>query len=399
MMNINISNGLFIDPNDKATAIVFGSGIRSSKSARLGADTLDSVSQTGAQDVPVIFDGFLNDLIFGCLTSACSGGNSEGDIAINAQTAQAVRIANNAQDEFWVNGNGFVGGVPVAAMATPTAPTVTPACPACSNNATWGYKVCAVDANGGLTPCSTETQIVNTQNATLDGTHFNVITWTEVIGAKSYKVFRSTAATTPATTGIIGTVASTWPSRTASLLTFTDNAVAGDSSSAQATNTTGTLALASTSGAIKNVAGTATMGMTLKKGTGSGNYTTASTTYVHVGASELCDTVTIPAGWKLGIVVNGALGTATGAVVANLAISDNATCTTDNAGILVETTETTTAAATLQAIGLACVIAGDGASHNVALQFKTSNGADSATILNSSATSLPTVVYTLLPSN
>ncbi len=153
------------------------------------------------------------------------------------------------------------------------------------------------------------------------------------------------------------------------------------------------------SGTVQNVAATATMGLTLKKGTGVGNYTTASTTYVHVGASELCDTVTIPTGWKLGIVVNAALGTATGAVVANLAISDNASCTTDNAGILVETTETTTAAATLQAIGLSWVVTGDGASHNIALQFKTSNGADSATILNTSSTSLPTVTYLLIPSN
>ena len=204
-----------------------------------------------------------------------------------------------------MNGAGFVGGVPIVVMATPAAPTVTPTCPACANNATWGYKVCGVDANGGLTPCSAETQIVNIQNGTLDGTHFNDITWNSVIGAKSYKVFRSTAATNPATTGIIGTVSSGLP------LTFRDNNIAGDASTAQATNTTGTLALSGTSGAIKNVAGTATMGMTLKKGSGAGNYTSASTTYVVVDSTNLCFTITIPTGWKLGIQTGAALGTAT----------------------------------------------------------------------------------------
>lgn len=238
-----------------------------------------------------------------------------------------------------------------------------------------------LDANGGTTPVSANgTTAVNA--ATLDGTHFNTITWTKTIGCKTYELRRTVVATSPATTGIIKTLSS------GLALSFVDNNVAGDSSSSPATNTTGTIG----NGSVR-------MGLTLKKGTGSGNYTTASTTYVHVGASELCDTVTIPAGWKLGIEAYAELGTATAAVVASMAISDNASCTTDNAGLLVETTETGTAATVLQSVSLGWAITGDGASHNVALQFKTSNGADSATIANSSATILPTVVYTLMPSN
>lgn len=147
------------------------------------------------------------------------------------------------------------------------------------------------------------------------------------------------------------------------------------------------------------VNGTAASTITLKKGTGAGNYTSASTTYVVVDSTNLCFTVTIPTGFKLSVAVNTALGTATGAVVASMALTDNAACSTANAGILVETTETTTAAATLQAIGLGWVITGDGAAHNIALQFKTSNGTDSATILNSSSTSLPTMVFTMVPSS
>lgn len=150
---------------------------------------------------------------------------------------------------------------------------------------------------------------------------------------------------------------------------------------------------------VQNIGGTATMGLTFKKGSGGGNYTTASTTYVVVDSTNLCNTVTIPTGWKLSISLSGAIGTATAAVLSNVALTDNAACGTANAGILVESVETTTAAGVLQPFALNWVINGDGNAHNVALQYKTSAGADSATILNSSATSLPTMVFTLMPSN
>jgi hypothetical protein len=137
---------------------------------------------------------------------------------------------------------------------------------------------------------------------------------------------------------------------------------------------------------------------TLKKGTGSGNYTTASTTYVVADSTNLCGTFTIPTGWKLSISTSGALGTATAAALANYALTDNAACSTANSGILVEGTVTTTAAAALQPFALNWVITGDGASHNIALQYKTSNAADSATLLNASATQIPTLVFQLEPS-
>ena len=152
-------------------------------------------------------------------------------------------------------------------------------------------------------------------------------------------------------------------------------------------------------GLIRNVANTGILSLTLKKGSGAGNYTTASTTYVVVDSTNLCNTVTIPTGWKLGISASGALGTATGAVLASIALTDNAACGTANAGILVESTETSTGAGVLEPFSLNWAITGDGASHSIALQYKTSNAADSATILNASATQLPTVLFTLMPSN
>lgn len=153
-------------------------------------------------------------------------------------------------------------------------------------------------------------------------------------------------------------------------------------------------------GVVKNSANTATMGLTLKKGSGAGNYTNATTSYTVADATNLCYTVTIPTGWKLGVSASGALSTATAAVVAQAALTDNAACSTANAGILVETAPIQGAAiGVADAFALDWVITGDGAAHNIALQFKTSNAADTASLINSSATVTPTMKFELVPSN
>lgn len=153
-------------------------------------------------------------------------------------------------------------------------------------------------------------------------------------------------------------------------------------------------------GTIQNGTNTATMGLTLKKGSGGGNYTNATTSYTVADSTNLCFTVTIPTGWKLGISASGALSTATAAVVAQAALTDNASCSTANAGIIVETAPIQgSAIGVADAFALNWVITGDGASHNIAMQFKTSNAADTASLINSSATLTPTMKFTLMPSN
>lgn len=154
------------------------------------------------------------------------------------------------------------------------------------------------------------------------------------------------------------------------------------------------------SGKIKNNNATATMGLTLKKGSGGGNYTNATTSYTVADSTNLCFTVTIPTGWKLAVSASGALSTATAAVVAQAALTDNAACSTANAGILVETAPIQGAGIGIAgAFALNWVITGDGNAHNIALQFKTSNAADTASLINSSATITPTMVFQLEPSN
>jgi hypothetical protein len=155
----------------------------------------------------------------------------------------------------------------------------------------------------------------------------------------------------------------------------------------------------SLNGLLRNTAATATMGMTLRKGSGAGNYTTASTTYIVADATNLCGTFTIPVGWKLGIQASGSIGTSTAIAAASAALTDNAACSTANAGLLAEAQVDAGAVGATAGFSLSWVITGDGNAHNVALQIKTAAGADSALLLNSSSTALPTMAFTLMPSN
>jgi hypothetical protein len=140
--------------------------------------------------------------------------------------------------------------------------------------------------------------------------------------------------------------------------------------------------------------------LTVKKGSGAGNYTNATTAYIAADATNLCYSILIPTGWKLGVSASGGLSTATAAVVAQAAVTDTASCGTANSGILIETPPIQGAAiGVADTFALDWVIAGDGNIHSVALQFKTSNVADTASLINSSATVTPTMKFELMPSN
>lgn len=135
---------------------------------------------------------------------------------------------------------------------------------------------------------------------------------------------------------------------------------------------------------------------TLKTGTGGGNYTTSSTTYVRVDSTNLAFTVTVPTGWKLVISASGACFTATAVAQMAIALADGSA---DNTGILIEVLAVSpvTSAATAWAINY--ILTGDGASHTINLQFKTSAGADAATIQNNTSTVKPVISFLLTPSN
>jgi hypothetical protein len=150
---------------------------------------------------------------------------------------------------------------------------------------------------------------------------------------------------------------------------------------------------------IKDIANLATMGLTLKKGSGAGNYTTASTSFVVADSTNLCLTVTIPTGWKLAVQASGGLGTSTAVVQALVAIGDNGTGCSTVGGAVVQNQVFSNAAGNTEPFSLSWVINGDGTSHNVNLLFATSNAADSAILLNASGSLLTTMTFTLMPSN
>ena len=128
----------------------------------------------------------------------------------------------------------YGGAFSVPQLPTPAAPTVTPTCGTAPCMATWGYKVVAVMADGTTTTDASPQTATSAQNATLSPTESNHIGCTEVPGASFYQIRRSTVATSPATTGIIGTLA--YLSCAAGLV---DDGLPGDNSPDPTVNATG----------------------------------------------------------------------------------------------------------------------------------------------------------------
>ncbi len=140
------------------------------------------------------------------------------------------------------------------------------------------------------------------------------------------------------------------------------------------------------------VASTPPPTVALKKGTGAGNYTTASTSYVDVDATNLAWTGVIPLGWKLLVDVNGSAYSVSGTPTYFLiSLYDSAT--------LIELPVQPTIVGAWVPFSLLWVIAGDGNSHTVKLQFKTPSGASPVGILNASATSVVAMTFHLTESN
>jgi hypothetical protein len=142
------------------------------------------------------------------------------NLSINSGTSRGRSHFNNP--------NGFsVSGQ----LSTPSAPTVTPTGGSAS---TWAYKIVARGSNG-TTPASTAGQ-TTTGGATLSGTVYNTITWSAVTDAVYYDVYRTTAASSPSTTGFIARVTP----GLGQALSVVDTGLTADSSTAPTLNTTGT---------------------------------------------------------------------------------------------------------------------------------------------------------------
>jgi hypothetical protein len=132
-----------------------------------------------------------------------------------------------------------------------------------------------------------------------------------------------------------------------------------------------------------------------KTGSGSGNYvsTPLSTSYAAVDATNLSYTVTIPIGWKLLIRASGNIQSNSGSVAVFAALVDTAT------SITLAENVTINVAGAPSTFALDSEFTGDGASHTIQLQFKTTNGSDQASINNTSVTSSPKMTFLLSPTN
>jgi len=134
-------------------------------------------------------------------------------------------------------------------MLTPVAPTITNV--GAAGAATWTYKIVARNGAGATlgTTAASAAGSTTTGNATLTSANYNVVTWPSVVGAAFYDVYRTVAGTSPTSTGLIGSVASSIVANTGlqmSTYTFNDTGVAGDGTTAPTTNTSATFASGTT---------------------------------------------------------------------------------------------------------------------------------------------------------
>lgn len=139
--------------------------------------------------------------------------------------------------------------------------------------------------------------------------------------------------------------------------------------------------------------GTGIPTVTLKKGSGLGNYTTTGDSNFHdVDAVNLAYTVTIPIGWKLAISAFVEIQVSAGAAgVAGINLLDGTE--------LVEAASGPGSALSVSfPTTLNWVITGDGNSHTIKMQFKTFTGTNTALILNG-GTRAPAMLFILTPSN
>lgn len=200
-------------------------------------------------DTLTFSDGVASDVVFEYRVTAGSvtAGHIKVDVsgATTAEQCAAILepllLANlphlsSATD----NGTGLITVVdsapdqanPYTISASNVSETVT-GMAAPTGTKTWGYKLVGVDSAGATSAASA--QVTTTAGGSALGPlNLNRLAWTDPAGAVSIKIYRTAdgASSTPTTTGLIGTVA-------AGVQTFDDPGLAGDSTTAPSSNTTG----------------------------------------------------------------------------------------------------------------------------------------------------------------
>ncbi|MFA5056657.1 MAG: glycosyl hydrolase family 28-related protein [Opitutaceae bacterium] len=155
----------------------------------------------------------------------------------------ATRVQNaSGQNLFAIGGDGILNGskmkgsLQLAQLASPGTPTVTPT----GGSATaWGYKITAYDILGNSTAASSEGTTA-AGAATLSASAYNTLKWNVSPNCSYYKVNRTTAGGTPATTSNIAIVPCIRENPYHSQMTYVDDGdTILDANAPPATNTTG----------------------------------------------------------------------------------------------------------------------------------------------------------------
>jgi hypothetical protein len=131
-------------------------------------------------------------------------------------------------------------GVQTQSLAQPSTPAIT-CSPTCASSHTWTYEVAACTGPGCTQPSVTGS--TTTGVATLSTSSYNIITWSVTPNADYYKLYRTVSGGTPSTLGIIAVIPSgstaSGASCSSSTCVVNDEALAGDTTTAQAYNSSG----------------------------------------------------------------------------------------------------------------------------------------------------------------
>src|SRR6266540_516474 len=111
----------------------------------------------------------------------------------------------------------------LATAGVPDAPVVTVTIAGAAGTTSRTYVVVANFADGSKSVSNAFA--IATTNATLDGTNYDIVAWTDV-GAATYDIYRTVSGGTPSTTGLIHSGSTTSP--------YNDQGAAGDSASVPA---------------------------------------------------------------------------------------------------------------------------------------------------------------------
>jgi hypothetical protein len=132
---------------------------------------------------------------------------------------------------------------------------------------------------------------------------------------------------------------------------------------------------------------------TVKVGSQNGtNYTTSSTSFTAVDGTNLSYMVTVPVGWKLLMWASAPVEIATASVRGILNLTDTNTST-----VLTSTNVNGTVGNQVYA-SIQTALTGDGASHTIQMQFKTTKMADAFSIGNNTS-GYPQMMFLLTPAN